>query len=357
MQGIIMSRNLKIGIIGAGWIAKHHINGYLKSNKAEIISIADPNLDAARQLASKHNLDLKIHENYGEMLDDNDIDAVSICAPNKFHSEITVAAAQAQKHILCEKPFISSVEQAYESLRAIRKNNIKCAVGFHRRFNPLYRLIKKTIDSGSIGDIFFCQCDYIHNQMQLPIIKWTLKKEFNPSLFHAGGSHCVDLLRYLVGAEICECTAFVSNKSCPECETEADTIAIYRFDTGALGKVMRIAPAPITGFDFNVEVYGTKGTFKNNKLRLDSFPEYWDPANKDDLITFPNWIPNNTPGPTEPWDVEVAEFVNWILDDRDETDLCQAIDAVKVAEACWAAVVSNKEKRVVKLPMLEYGNI
>jgi predicted dehydrogenase len=116
---------------------------------------------------------------------------------------------------------------------------------------------------------------------------------------------------------------------------------------------MRIAPRPITGFEFNLEVYGLKGTFKNNELRLDRFPRYWDPAKRDDVVRYPDWMPNNTPGVTEPWDVEVGEFVDWILDEKPRTDLAQAEDAVRVAEACWAAVIANNERRVVDLPLMD----
>ena len=347
-----MEGNLPVGIIGTGWIANHHIAGYKKSNRADIAAVADTNEEAARDFVKRHQLDCKIHSSYQDLLADTSIKAVSICAPNKFHSEITVAAAEHKKHILCEKPFVSSVEEAQRSLEAIQKNGVRCAVGLHRRFNPLYMEMKRLADAGDLGEIFFCQCDYIHNQLRLPIIKWTLKKAYNPSLFHAGASHCVDLLRYIVGHEIVECTAFVSNKSCPECETEADAVAIYRFENDALGKVMRMAPSPITSFEFSMEIYGTKGTFKNNKLILDSMPEYWNPANKDQATTYPeSWIPNNSPGITEPWDVEVCEFVDWILSGKEETQLCQANDAIRVAEACWAAVIANREKRVVQLPL------
>ncbi len=132
-----MESKLRVGIIGAGWIANHHINGYLKSGRAEIVGLSDVNEEAARKLMGQHGLTCHYHADYRDLLNDMQIQAVSICAPNKFHSENDVAAAEAGKHILCEKPFVSSVEEAIGSLRAIRKNNVKCAVGFHRRSNPL----------------------------------------------------------------------------------------------------------------------------------------------------------------------------------------------------------------------------
>jgi predicted dehydrogenase len=117
--------------------------------------------------------------------------------------------------------------------------------------------------------------------------------------------------------------------------------------------VMSLVLKPIESFKFNLEVYGTKGTFKNNHLILDSIPEFNVPGKKDNEIIYPEWMPDNTPGITEPWDVEVCAFVDWVLGDGDGAELCKAKDAIRVAEACWAAVISSAEHRVVKLPLVD----
>lgn len=349
-----MEKKLKVGIIGTGWISHNHMNGYNKSGKAEIVAVADLNDKAAKEFISKYGLNAKYYSNYKDLLENPDVQAVSICAPNKYHSEITVAAANAKKHIMAEKPFVTNVDEAKRSYEAINKNGVKCAVGYHRRFNPLYQEMKRMRDEGKLGRLFFVQSDYIHNLPdELPIWDWIGKKEFNPSLYHAGGGHCVDTIRYMMGDEIVECTAYVSNINYPTCETEAECVALYRFMNGQIGKVMSLVLKPVESFKFNLEVYGTKGTFKNNKLILDTVPNYNDPNNKDNEITYPNWMPDNTVGITEPWDVEVAEFVNWVLGDSDGKDLCKAKDAIRVAEACWAAVISSAEHRAVKLPLVE----
>ena len=346
-----MGKKLNVGIIGTGWIANQHINGYLKCDDANVAAVADINESAARDFMRKHSLDCVYYGDYKQLLANREIDAVSICVPNKFHSELTVAAAMAGKHMLAEKPFVSTPEEAKNSLRAIKENKVKCAVGYHRRFNPLYKEMKRLIGNGDLGRIFFAQSDYIHNFSDLPIISWALKKEFNPSVFHAGGGHCVDMIRYLVNDEIVEVCAFVDNSTCPECETEAQTLALFKFKNGQIGKVAAICPNVITPFTFNVEVFGTKGTFKNNKLILDSFPDFRSQKQSEAYASYPEWMPDNTPGITEPWDVEVMEFVRWVLNDHEKTELCTAEDAVKVAEACWAAVISNAEKRIVRLPL------
>lgn len=349
-----MERKLKIGIIGAGWQADHHLNGYMKSGKTEIVAITDIKESSARQLMKKYGLDCKYYDDYKKLLDDRDVEVVSICAPNTYHCEITVAAAEAGKHMLAEKPFVTSVEEAKRSYDAIKKNGVKCAVGYHRRFNPLCREMVKLRDEGKLGKLYFAQSDYIHNLPdELPIWDWVGKKQFNPSIYHAGGGHCVDTIRYLMNDEIVECTALVSNMNYPDCETEAETVALYRFKNGQIGKVMAIQLKPVASFNFNMEVYGTKGTMRNNKLILDTIPDYNNPKNKDNEIIYPDWMPDNTEGITEPWDIEVCQFVDWVLGIGDGKELCKVRDAIRVAEACWAAVISSAEHRVVKLPLVE----
>jgi UDP-N-acetylglucosamine 3-dehydrogenase len=349
-----MDKKLKVGIIGAGWIAGHHMSGYRRSGKAEVVAVADVNENAARELMRRNNLDCTYYSDYRELLKDSDVQSVSICAPNKYHSEITIAAANNGKHMLAEKPFVTNAGEAQSSYAAIQRNGVKCAVGYHRRFNPLCKEIVQMRDEGKLGQIYFAQSDYIHNLPdELPIWDWIGKKEFNPSLYHAGGGHCVDTIRYLMDDEIVECTAFVSNFNYPTCETEAETVALYRFKSGQIGKVMSLVLKPVASFTFNIEVYGTRGTMRNNRLMLDTIPNFNDPTNKDNEIEYPAWMPNNTAGITEPWDVEVCEFVDWVLGVSDGKVLCKAIDAIRVAEACWAAVISSAEHRVVKLPLVQ----
>jgi predicted dehydrogenase len=349
-----MEKTLKVGIIGTGWIAGHHMNGYRKSGKAEIVAVSDCNEEKARDFMRQNNLSCKFYPEYEDLLKDRDVQSVSICAPNKFHSEMTVAAATAGKHMLAEKPFVTNVEEARRSYGALQQSGVKCAVGYHRRFNPICKEIVKMRDEGKLGNLYFAQSDYVHNLPdELPIWDWIGKKEFNPSLYHAGGGHCVDTIRYLMNDEIVECTALVSNLNYPSCETEAETVALYRFKHGQIGKVMSLVLKPVAAFTFNIEVYGTHGTMRNNRLLLDSMPNYNDPTNKDSEIVYPAWMPNNTAGVTEPWDVEVCEYVDWVLGDSDGKVLCKAIDAIRVAEACWAAVISSAEHRMVKLPLVE----
>jgi predicted dehydrogenase len=108
----MMKKVLKVGIIGTGWISNQHINGYLQCDHVEIAAVADINENAAREVMRKYNLDCKYYSDYKKLLANSEIDAISICVPNAFHSEVTIAAAMAGKHIMAEKPFVSSIEES-----------------------------------------------------------------------------------------------------------------------------------------------------------------------------------------------------------------------------------------------------
>ena len=182
-------KKLKVGIIGAGWQAENHLRGYLRSGKAEIVAVADLKEEMARGLMKKFDFRAKCYDSYQNLLADPEVEAVSILAPNKFHSEITIAAARAGKHMLAEKPFVTSPAEAKASWDALKASGVKCAVGYHRRFNPICKEIVSLKKQGKLGNIFFAQSDYVHNLPdELPIWDWIGKKALNPSLFHAGGT-------------------------------------------------------------------------------------------------------------------------------------------------------------------------
>lgn len=349
-----MKQTLKVGLIGSGWQAENHVRGYIRSGKAEIVAIADINRSRVDSLAEKFGLTgFQYYASYQELLEDRSVDAISVMVPNKFHEEVVIAGANAGKHILAEKPFVTSIPGAKAVYAALKKSGVKCAVGYHRRFNPICQEIVRMRDNGTLGTLAFVQSDYLHNlPAHLPIWEWNTKKEFNPTPFLGGGGHCVDTITYLMNDEIVECAAFSGHMLIPDSEINNETCAIFRFKNGAMGKVTALSMKPILSFEFPIEVYGSKGTMRNNKLILDTIPDFNNPANRDNCITFPDWAPNNTPGVTEPWDVEVAEFVDWVLGDSDGRILCKPKEAIRVAEACWATAISNEEHRMVKLPLI-----
>ncbi|MGP4079442.1 Gfo/Idh/MocA family protein [Pseudalkalibacillus sp. R45] len=150
-----MAEKLKVGIIGAGGIAKEvHIPSYLKcGEKVELVAVCDVVKEKAKELAAEVNAPYAF-STYDEMFENVEIDAVSICTPNKFHHPATIAALKAGCHVLCEKPPAMTVDEAVDMAETAEKEGKILTFGFHFRHAPEVEALKRFIDNDDLGDIY-----------------------------------------------------------------------------------------------------------------------------------------------------------------------------------------------------------
>jgi 1,5-anhydro-D-fructose reductase (1,5-anhydro-D-mannitol-forming) len=141
------------------------------------------------------------------LLRDERVSGVFICSPNFVHKEHVLLAAQAGKHILCEKPLATTAEECLEMIEACRRAGVKLGVGFNLRHNPTHVLAKEMITSGSIGELLFAEVQYMHVKKKeeggRPVALW--RKDPNRAgggSFMGTGPHAIDLLRFVSGREI-----------------------------------------------------------------------------------------------------------------------------------------------------------
>lgn len=147
-------KKIKIGIIGCGTIANNaHIPAYLKNPNVEIVYFCDILLHKAEAAVAKYNCGKAIKD-YHEILNDKEIDAVSICTPNLMHATIAIDALNAKKHVLCEKPAARTYKEALAMQEACHKNNCILNIGVVNRFNNAVNIIRNMIASGELGDVY-----------------------------------------------------------------------------------------------------------------------------------------------------------------------------------------------------------
>lgn len=151
---------LRVGVIGAGSIANMHLKSYLANPDVELVGIHDLNPERARAQAERYGA-AHAFENLEEMLARPDIDAVSICTWNDSHAELAVAALDAGKHVLVEKPLSKTVAQAEAIAAAAARSGTKVQVGFVRRFSSNAKVLKSFIDAGELGEIYFAKATNI----------------------------------------------------------------------------------------------------------------------------------------------------------------------------------------------------
>ena len=158
---------LRVGIIGCGGIAngKHMPALRSQADKADMVAFCDIVVERAEKAAKDFGAPgAKVYENYRELLEDGSIDVVHVCTPNRSHCEITVAALEAGKHVMCEKPMATTAADAQKMLDAARKTGKKLTIGYQNRCRPDSLLMKKAVDAGALGDIYFAKAHAIRRR-------------------------------------------------------------------------------------------------------------------------------------------------------------------------------------------------
>ena len=248
----------RIGIIGSGAIAQNHVLGYRKAG-AKIVALCDVNEGTLAQRQTEWDI-ADGHTDFNELLRRSDIDAVSICTPNASHHPITVAAAKAGKHVLCEKPVSMDLDQAQEMIDAADAAGIVLQVGHHMRSWSAATKAKEMIDRGDIGKIAYARFRQAHD--------WggqrTVRGVFGSKAASGGGSlldngcHLFDLARYL-GGDVRDVYARVATLKF-DIEVEDTAISSLGFHSGAMGQV-EVAWTG-TGWQEAFWIFGTEGSLE-----------------------------------------------------------------------------------------------
>lgn len=188
---------LKVGVIGAGSISGSHLHGYSVHPEVELAAIADLNGERAREKAEAYGIP-HVYDNYKDLLANPEIDAVSICTWNNSHAEIAVAALDAGKHVLCEKPLAKTVEQALAVQEAVERSGKQLLVGFVRRYADQAQLVKQYAESGQLGDIYYAKASAIR-RLGNPGGWFADSERSGGGPLIDVGVHMIDLCWYLMG--------------------------------------------------------------------------------------------------------------------------------------------------------------
>ena len=251
-----MDKKLRIGVIGAGRIGKLHANNLKNAVPGAVVTaISDVNLLSAKALAATLGVG-KVYQDYRQLLDDPDVDAVFICASTDMHSPISIAAAKAGKHIFCEKPIDHDLGKIEEVLKAVKEAGVKYQVGFNRRFDRNFKKVRETVREGKIGDVHIVRVTSRDPEAPPPSYVKT-----SGGIFVDMTIHDFDMVRYLTGSEVEEVSVFGAVLVDPAIGEagDVDTCVInLRFKNGALGVIENSRQA-VYGYDQRVEVFGSKG--------------------------------------------------------------------------------------------------
>ncbi len=303
-------RKLNVGLIGAGFMGKAHVIGYSNMPKlfwpAPAMPILKKVCDIVPEIAEEAKERFGFEQcctDWKEVVNDQAIDVVSICTPNDSHAEIAIAALEAGKHIICEKPIAATLEDAKRMEAAAVKaaeNGIISMNAYQYRRVPALVLAKKFIDEGSLGELLNIRCTYLQSWSADP--NSPLSWRFQKKIAGAGtlgdiASHVIDIAQYL-GGDIDEVVSMMKTyiKERPVQEGGVDLLGtvklgsdakrqavdvddedtfLVKFKNGTVGSIEATRNAWGRNNYITVEVHGTEGTVLFNYERLNELQVCW----------------------------------------------------------------------------------
>lgn len=330
---------LKIGVIGAGRIGKVHTETIAQSiPEAKVTAIADVNIYEAEKLAGRFRVET-FSNNYKDILDNKEIDAVIICSPTNTHAQYIVEAARAGKHIFCEKPVDLDLSIIQNAIDVVEESGVKLMVGFNRRFDSNFRKIQQMVGEGKIGDPH--------------ILKITSRDPAPPPAEYSAVSggmfldmtiHDFDMARFVVGSEVEEvfvnASVMVDSKIGDAGDVDTAIISL-KFKNGALGVIDNSRKA-VYGYDQRVEIFGSKGMIRVDNNAPDNHKYYSEVGVHASLPL--NFFMDRY---IEAYACEIREFCDAIVNNKKIS--VGGFDGLQAVIIGLAAKKSVAEKRPVKI--------
>ncbi|MDH4241763.1 MAG: Gfo/Idh/MocA family oxidoreductase, partial [Phycisphaerae bacterium] len=192
---------LGVGIIGCGWVAGEYVKAFGKDERSEVRALVSRNRANAERYRDRYDLQCSIETDADVMLRQDNVDIAVVCTPHNLHTKYVVAAAEAGKHVIIEKPVALTMEDVRKQQDAVKRNKVKTLVSFVLHWNPLLMTIDRLIEQGVFGDIFMVEVDYLHRIWMTLEEKWYASREQSGTAILTGGCHAVDALRWFARSE------------------------------------------------------------------------------------------------------------------------------------------------------------
>jgi predicted dehydrogenase len=337
-------RTIGVGIVGIGWVAHAHIDAWQANPHSEVVAVCSRSEENARAAVIRHNLtNCRVYTDYEQMLRQENLDLVDICTVNSLHAPQAIAAAQAGKHVLIEKPMAMTLEELRAVEAAIVKAGVKSLCGFVLHWNPYFEIVKSLIANDVLGKIFYVETGYISGNWHkwYPGWHWAKTKREGGDALLVAGAHALDALRYFAPAEVEEVMCYAGNYTGMH-DYDPTQVLLMRLADGSIGHLTTIVEGNVP-YTFPVRLHGTKGTLVGNRF----YAELLD--GQTGWAEVPTIMPDTPEVTHHPFRGEMNHLIDCILEDK--VPLPDVHDAVKTHEIIFAAQISNAERRPVRLPL------
>ncbi len=358
-------KGLGAAVVGLG-VGRSHLRAYANTTGARAVAACDLDENLLAEVKREYGLEYA-YTDYRRLLGNPEVQVVSICTPDDLHAEQALAALDAGKHVLVEKPMCTSIEEARRLIAKARVTGLKLAVGNVLRFWPQFVAVHKLIADGRLGDLFHVEADYIHDCREVYArTPWRSDPQHPQCIVLGGAVHPIDLMRWVAG-EVGEVFAYSNHKALSQFPLPDNYVAVMKFKSGCTGKCqvstgVQRRPHQKLG----LLAYGTQGSI-------------WTDINDPEVSLYvADEVPHQNryatipvePQAGKPIQAEIEQLLSAIhgspLSQEGQTPLQQAwhfcdrapargqpmvdvIDGAKTVAVCWAIVESAQTGQPIKV--------
>jgi predicted dehydrogenase len=344
------------------------VAAYARNPHTRVLAICDRSLEKARRRAAEAGLsDVTFYDDTAKALAHPGVDIVSICTPQHVHCANVLAAVDAGKHLLIEKPLGISLDELRRMRNAVRRAGVQTVVGFVLRWNPLFQTLKAMIADNALGNPYYVEADYLsHNGSWWSGWNSARTLDQGVSAMLVGGCHAVDALRWFAARGEFEAATPVEVFSiaggyrkgsrreynpqsnawiddAPPMEYDGLEVALVKFDNGAAGKITVNADC-IMPYRFPLRIFGSLGTVMDNRVWSHKYP------GQTGWVELPSIQPDSSQVAHHPFQAEIDHLVACVQSGR--RSHCDLADAIKTHEIVFAAIESRRINQPVRLPLL-----
>ncbi len=271
---IYPNNQVRIAVVGCGHIGTRHLHVITAEPRSTVVGYYDT-ATAACERAREIVPEAHAYGSFAELLADPNVDVVSICTPHGLHAEFSVAAAEAGKHVLVEKPMSLNHADAERMITAARVNCVRMFVVKQNRFNAPVRLVKQALELGKLGKVYLAQCNVLWNRHQeyYAQSEWRGDRQLEGGVLHTQVSHFLDLLIWWFG-DVVDAKG-ICDRLAHDIEFEDVGVAGLKFDSGTVGSLTWTTLAYNANLEGSITLLAERGNIKIGGKYLNRI-EHWD---------------------------------------------------------------------------------